>query len=227
MKVSTDACIQGAWAASWLAGQSAGQSGNLLDIGTGTGLLTLMLAQQNAGSHVTAIELNEDAFSQAEININSAPWSEQITVLHASLQDFLSPAVQGKFDFIICNPPFFHNHLPAQHKARNDARHSISLSKEELAHAVNMLLQADGVFCVMYPQTEWKEWLKVGLEHGLHECVTLNVKPGASAESNRAIGLFRKKNNQHLQMETLVIYEEDKSYTAPFIELLQPYYLAL
>jgi tRNA1Val (adenine37-N6)-methyltransferase len=227
MKVSTDACIQGAWAAAWLAGHTAGRGIELLDIGAGTGLLSLMVAQQNTDSIITAIELNEDAFAQAEINKNASPWKENIITVHSSLQDFSIAENQGKFDFIICNPPFFHNHLQAQEKARNDARHSISLSKEELAKAVSELLADDGVFCVMYPQTEWNDWLQVSCEHGLYEELTLHVKPKATVEPNRVIGLFRKKNNQHPQNETLVIYEEDKSYTPQFIKLLAPYYLAL
>jgi tRNA1Val (adenine37-N6)-methyltransferase len=230
MKVSTDACIQGAWASKWLQLNRPEAELKILDIGTGTGLLSLMLAQLNPESSIDAIELNRDAFLQAKQNFNSSPWANKLTAHHYSLHDYLVSGSNGEsklYDFIICNPPFFHNHLQAQQKARNDARHSISLSKEELAHAVSILLHEQGFFCIMYPQTEWNDWLQGSQDHGLYPLFTIEVKPRASMAPNRIIGLFSKKDNQHSETETLVIYEEDKSYTTQFKALLQPYYLAL
>jgi tRNA1Val (adenine37-N6)-methyltransferase len=228
MKVSTDACIQGAWASKWLQSNHPTAGTKILDIGTGTGLLSLMLAQLNPESSIDAIELNSNAFLQAKQNFSSSPWASKLTAHHYSLNDYLEYNRENKwYDLIICNPPFFHNHLQARQKARNDARHSISLSKEELAHAVSLLLHEQGFFCVMYPQTEWNDWLQVSKDHGLYIQFTIEVKPKAAAVSNRIIGLFSKKDNQHPETETLVIYEEDKSYTESFKALLQPYYLAL
>ncbi|MFA6057380.1 MAG: methyltransferase [Taibaiella sp.] len=231
MKVSTDACIQGAWASKWLQLNRPAAGLKILDIGTGTGLLSLMLAQLNPESSIDAVELNNDAFLQAKQNFSSSPWANKLTAHYYSLKDYLVESEHDQenklYDFIICNPPFFHNHLQAQQKARNDARHSISLSKEELAHAVSLLLDEQGFFCIMYPQTEWNEWLRVGKGQDLYAQLTVEVKPKASMVPNRIIGLFSKKNNQHSKTETLVIYEEDKNYTEQFKALLQPYYLAL
>jgi tRNA1Val (adenine37-N6)-methyltransferase len=231
MKVSTDACIQGAWAAKWLQLNHQEVGPKILDIGTGTGLLSLMLAQLNPESSIDAIELNRDAFWQAKKNFSFSPWANKLTAYHFSLSDYLveleHDGENKLYDFIICNPPFFHNHLQAQQKARNDARHSISLSKEELAHAVSLLLHEQGFFCVMYPQTEWNDWLQVSNNHSLYPLLTIEVKPKASMAPNRIIGLFSKKDNQPSETETLVIYEEDKNYTEQFKALLQPYYLAL
>jgi tRNA1Val (adenine37-N6)-methyltransferase len=231
MKVSTDACIQGAWASRWLQQHRHSGDVKILDIGTGTGLLSLMLLQLNPGSSMDAIELNENAFLQARKNFNSSPWSDKLVVYHHSLNDYVAKSGNGlehkQYHFIICNPPFFHNHLQAQQKARNDARHSISLSKADLAHAVSILLDAKGFFCVMYPCTEWNDWLQVGKDHDLYALSTIEVRPKAKMQPNRVIGLFAKKNNQPSETETLVIYEEDKNYTEQFKALLQPYYLAL
>jgi tRNA1Val (adenine37-N6)-methyltransferase len=194
-------------------------------------LLSLMLAQLNADSSIDAIELNNDAFLQAKQNFSSSPWTNRLTAHYYSLNDYLvklrSDGGNKLYDFIICNPPFFHNQLQAQQKARNDARHSISLSKEELAHTVSLLLNEEGFFCVMYPQTEWSDWLQVSNDHSLYPLLTMEVKPKVSMAPNRIIGLFSKKDNQPSETETLVIYEEDKSYTKLFKTLLQPYYLAL
>lgn len=231
MKVSTDACIQGAWASKWLQLNRPAAGSKILDIGTGTGLLSLMLAQLNPENSIDAIELNRDAFLQAKQNFSSSSWANKLMAHHCSLNDYLVESEHDQenklCDFIICNPPFFHNHLQAQQKARNDARHSISLSKEELAHAVSVLLYEHGFFCVMYPQTEWGDWLKTSQDHNLYPLFTIEVKPKASMIPNRIIGLFSKKDNQLSKTETLVIYEEDKSYTGQFKALLQPYYLAL
>jgi tRNA1Val (adenine37-N6)-methyltransferase len=231
MKVSTDACIQGAWASRWLQLNQHATGGKILDIGTGTGLLSLMIAQFNLEWSIDAIELNKDAFLQAGKNFDSSPWANKLMAHHYSLNNYLrkleSRLEYQLYDFIICNPPFFHNHLQAQQKARNDARHSISLSKEELASTVSLLLDEQGCFCVMYPQTEWNDWLQVSKDHGLHSLLTLEVKPKVAAQPNRIIGLFSKKYNQPSEAETLVIYEEDKNYTEQFKALLQPYYLAL
>jgi tRNA1Val (adenine37-N6)-methyltransferase len=231
MKVSTDACIQGAWASSWLQQHCYNSDVKILDIGTGTGLLSLMLLQLHPGSSVDAIEVNEDAFLQANKNFSSSPWTDKLAVYHNSLNEYVAKmgnAPKNKqYDFIICNPPFFHNHLQAQQKARNDARHSISLSKDDLARAVSSLLDEQGLFCVMYPCTEWNDWLQVSKDHGLYALSTIEVRPRVTTKPNRVIGLFSKKNNQPSETETLVIYEENKNYTEQFKALLQPYYLAL
>lgn len=227
MKVSTDACIQGAWAAQWLSARSALPRRKVLDIGTGTGLLSLMIVQVNRGITIDAIELNQEACAQAAENFHASPWREKLTAFHKDLNTFAATVPRNTYDFIICNPPFFHNHLQAQQKERNDARHSISLSKHELAPAVSLLLQEHGVFCVLYPQSEWADWLKAGREAGLYPFFCLEVRPKATAETNRIVGLFAKKNNQVPETETLVIYEEDKKYTEAFIRLLRSYYLAL
>ena len=231
MKVSTDACIQGAWASRWLQQHHYSSNAKILDIGTGTGLLSLMMLQLNPGDNIDAIELNSDAFLQAKKNFSSSPWVDQLAVYHHSLNAYLVKLAgdpgNKQYDFIICNPPFFHNHLQAQQKARNDARHSISLSKGDLAHAVSLLLDGQGIFCVMYPCTEWDDWLRVGRDHGLYALSAIEVRPKATMQPNRVIGLFSKQNNQRSETETLVIYEEDKNYTEQFKALLQPYYLAL
>lgn len=226
MKVSTDACIQGAWAATWLSSKPEPKM-RVLDIGAGTGLLSLMLSQQHPQAHVDAVELNENAYQQAKGNFEASLWKDYLTAHHTDLNHFLTSSQQEAYGFIICNPPFFHNHLQARQKARNDARHSVSLSKDALADAVIFLLQEQGCFCVMYPVTEWQDWQNISREKGLYEMASLEVKPRATAGANRMIGLFGKKDNEHSPKETLVIYEEDKTYTPGFRSLMQPYYLAL
>jgi len=226
MKVSTDACIQGAWAAKeWHQVAKAGC--RILDIGAGTGLLTLMLAQAMPDAHSDAIEINEDAYLQAVSNFEAADWTQHLNALHASLADFVSVAENAaKYDLIICNPPFFHNHLESQSKARNDARHSQSLSKEELATALSRLLKDNGVCCVMFPETEWGNWLHIARAKELHLSKQLNVSPTPTSGPNRIIGLISKKEIKVPIEDKLIIYNTDKSYTEAMKLLLKDYYLA-
>lgn len=227
MKVSTDACIQGAWAARQVQ-QYYGQKETfrLLDIGTGTGLLSLMLAQLHATATVEAIELNKEAYEQALENFVASPWKDRLDVKHTSLADFLQTTkTPRKYDLIICNPPFFHNQLQAPLQARNEARHSISLSKEALAAAVARLME-QGMFCVMYPEREWEDWMQAAKAAGLFCNHLLEVQPRPDLAVNRMIGFFSKKPAITVK-EHLLIYEADKSYTSAFRRLLQPYYLAL
>jgi len=226
MKVSTDACIQGAWAAAWLALQAQDPL-RVLDIGSGTGLLSLMLAQQHLQARIEAIELHADAFAQSQENFAASPWAERLGATHISLQDFTTADKAGAYDFIICNPPFFHNQLQSAEKGRNEARHSVTLTKRELAEAMVQLLREYGTCCVLYPQSEWADWLLAAAAAGLQEIHTLLVQPSAHATPNRVIGMLGKKNNEAPRRDTLVIYDQDKTYTKAFAALLQPYYLAL
>jgi tRNA1Val (adenine37-N6)-methyltransferase len=226
MKVSTDACIQGAWAAGQLY-KTGAQAPSVLDIGTGTGLLSLMLAQLNSGAAFDAIELNKDAARQAAENFSASPWSNRFNLHHTSLADFYASYTGKQYDFIVCNPPFFHNQLQAPGQARNVARHSISLGKEELAGTAAGLLKATGRLCVMYPASEWADWEKTAVLHGLYPQAVLAVQPNSAAAPNRMIGLFGKEKESLIAKEQLVIYEQDKGYTPAFARLLQPYYLKL
>ena len=225
MKVSTDACIQGAWAADQLRFLSA-DSPAILDIGTGTGLLTLMMVQALPEAFYDAVEINEDAYQQAKANFNASEWYYQLNALRVSLADFASNSNYHRYDFIICNPPFFQNHLESSVKARNDARHSQSLSKPDLAESISKLIKIDGQFCVIFPATEWENWLNIAEKAGLFLQTSLSIKPKPSHNPNRIIGIFKKQKTNIISRNELIIYLEDKQYSIEMKELLKPYYLA-
>ncbi|RQO31597.1 hypothetical protein DBR32_06485 [Taibaiella sp. KBW10] len=223
MKVSTDACIQGAWLAKVLQLQPPAR---LLDIGTGTGLLSLLLAQSLPEVHITAIEINEQASIQAADNIQQSPWANRIQVQHTSLQQF-SPA-EDAFEAIICNPPFFHKHLESKDEDRSAARHSPALSKAVLAEKVQEYLAPEGQFGLMYPVSEWADWLKVAAQQGLYCQRQLRVQPHQQKEANRVVGVFGKKPCSEPLTETLCIYEAGtRTYTSDFILLMKQYYIYL
>lgn len=222
MKVSTDACIQGAVAAAYCAAHKATRA---LDIGSGTGLLSLMLAQQNPDLQIDALELDEAAYRQALENSRHSPWAQRIRLWHTALQDF-KPTQDSGYDFIVCNPPFFHNHLQAAQQQRNQARHSISLTKEELATAIRQLLAHEGLCCIMYPANEWGAWQEAALQEGLFAQQLLYVKPTPGKAPNRIIGCYGKAPF-NVQETDLVIYAAPQVYSTPFRQLLQAFYLHL
>ncbi len=137
MKVGMDGVLLGAWA----------NGGNhILDIGTGTGLIALMMAQRNITSMVTAIDIDEGAIAQATKNVQNSIFKNQITVKCESVQEH-----QGLYDSIVCNPPYFINSLSAPDQQRNIARHTDALTYAELMHSAYRLLSDDGEFSVIVP----------------------------------------------------------------------------
>ena len=127
MKVCTDACLFGAWVANKIELNEI-NADNILDIGCGTGLLSLMLAQKTK-AQIDAVEIDKNAFEQAKENINLTEWKEQINIHHGSIIDFKS---NKKYDLIICNPPFYENQLKSVDSARNKAMHATTLSYKDL-----------------------------------------------------------------------------------------------
>ncbi|MEP6616520.1 MAG: methyltransferase, partial [Ginsengibacter sp.] len=139
MKVCTDACVFGGWLANKMT-IIGRDSQNFLDIGTGTGLLSLMVAQKSS-VEIDAIEIEENAFVQARENFRSSPWSK---VLHAIHGDVTTYPFRKKYDLIICNPPFYESDLRSPDDKKNQARHDESLRLDELVNVVSNLLNSDG-----------------------------------------------------------------------------------
>lgn len=222
MKVSTDACIQGAWLAEVFKPLAPK---TVLDIGAGTGLLSLILAQELEQAHITAIEINEAACLQARENMQRTEWKDRMQVVQAALQDIDN---DRQYDAIICNPPFFHNHLESQDTYRNMARHSHTLSKEVLAEKIAALLVPEGRAGILYPVSEWDAWLQLARQNGLYLQQQLWVKPHEGKAPNRAIGVFVKAPVMIPENITLCIYERGtRQYTPECTRLLEPYYLNL
>ena len=160
MKVCTDACILGAWVANTI---EASSIKNILDIGCGTGLLSLMLAQKIEAS-IEAIEINLDAANQATENISNSPWSENIQVIHTSLQNFIS---SKKYDLIISNPPFYEDDLRSGDEHKNAAKHDTALKLVELILFVKDHLADKGIFAVLLPFQRVNYFEKRVNEYGL------------------------------------------------------------
>lgn len=149
MKVGTDGTLLGAWAA------LPTGNGSILDIGTGTGLIAIMAAQRSPKAVITAIDIDADCASQARENAAASPWGDRISIKECALQDFHPSAT---FDAIISNPPYFIDSLLSPDAARTTARHTSSLSFEDLVAGVLRLLAPEGHFSLILPPTEFAKF---------------------------------------------------------------------
>lgn len=221
MKVSTDACIQGALTAFFLKDK---KPRHLLDIGVGTGLLSLMIAQELPQVEIVGIDVDAGAVAQASANFKMAPFKNAVEIIQ---HDIFKWSDERQFDAIISNPPFFKNHLQANELQRNTARHELGFTKEALAQQMCQRLSDEGFVSILYPTTEWKEWMDVSSKNGLYPCLIFSICPNEKKGPNRMIGFFSKKSTVALKEERLVIYQAPQVYTAAFVELMQGYYASL
>lgn len=216
MKVTTDACIQGAWT------PLPTQTKRILDIGTGTGLLALMLAQRSEAALIDAVEYDETAAEQAKENVSHSPWSKRISV---RCNDIRNHESREKYDLIICNPPFFDNALLGPQDEKNRARHTIALSKDELAAAIVKHLTPEGHFSILLPVPEYRYWLSVAEAHGLFPEEQLLIRHRPGAEPKRIVAIMGRGSKGTIREHQLAIVQEDSTYTDLFNDLLRPFYL--
>ncbi len=218
MKVCTDACILGAWFAEKIPTYSS-----VLDIGSGTGLLMLMLAQKNKAD-IDGIELDLPSFKQLKENIGRSKWSAQLKVFPGDVRSFSFPV---KYDFIIVNPPFFEGDLLSPSEEKNMAKHSGSLTLAELIRVMSANLQPAGSFGILLPFHRVTEFEALALEAGFCIREKLLIRQTPAHPYFRAVMHFGQgKENYPLQTE-LVIQTEDGVYTPEFTELMKDYYLNL
>lgn len=213
MKVTTDACILGA-------SVNVSKAANILDIGAGTGLLSLMMAQRTR-AEITAVEIDQNAFEQALENINQSIFREQIKLFHLPIQKF-SPARQ--YDLIVSNPPFFQNHLKSDNLSRNKALHTETLSFEELLESVGTKLKPSGSFVVLLPVYETELLCRLALAKDLFPVKQLKIRHRESSKIFRIITTF-EYSEEKLVEESLIIKNPDETYTTDFQNLLKDYYL--
>lgn len=218
MKVSTDACIFGAWL------KLQKDTKHLLDVGAGTGLLSLMLAQRDHELQIDAIEFDEQAALQARENVANTPWAERINVIHA---DAVGYAYKHKYNCIIANPPFFSNSLLGDNEQRNRARHTLSLTYRNLFAIIKSNLTAGGVASVLLPVTGLDNWEAILRENDWFVSTKLLVHPRVGQAANRVVVTCVHNVTSPCSEEHLYIRNADDSYTDEFTTLMQPYYLGL
>ena len=219
MKVCTDACLQGAFTAQYLLTQSVK---TILDIGTGTGLLSLMLAQQ-IPANITAVELDAAATAQARQNFAASPWAAHLQVTQADIRTL---PVTRLYDHIITNPPFYEGSLKSGNTLRNQAMHATTLGYERLLQAISAHLQPEGSFSVLLPYAAFQGFGQLAEAAGYHPQQILEVKQSVQHGYFRTVGIFSRQRVAPA-ITSLAIYEKQNVYTPEFVALLRPYYLYL
>jgi tRNA1Val (adenine37-N6)-methyltransferase len=217
MKVCTDACIFGAW----MAKQLQDCTGNLLDIGTGTGLLSLLVAQKNQ-LQITAIELDEAAALEAAGNFKQSPWQKRLEVIQVDIRDY---SADVPFDYIISNPPFYDNDLRSGNEQRDIAMHSKELKLEALISSIPRLLQPAGKWAVLLPEHRRAFTIELANQSGWFLEKQLLVSQRMGVVPFRCCLLFSKRDDLFIETETLHI-RESEAYSAGMRALLSDYYLA-
>lgn len=218
MKVTTDACILGAWFAAKVPEYST-----ILDIGSGTGLLMLMLAQQNQ-AEIHGIEIQLDCYKQLKQNIKDSPWADRLFVHPGDVRQFAFPV---KFDFILSNPPFFENDLLSERKGEQIAKHSQELKLDELLTAIRNNLQPYGNFGILLPWHRVDAFHELAKQAGFFLTERLAVRQSPRHGYFRGILHYSLAHEGYADESTLTITGADGQYTPEFTELLRDYYLKL
>lgn len=214
LKISTEACLLGAWAYKFA-------NGKILDIGTGCGLIACMLAQSNPDVFIDAIEIHPEVAILASENIQNSPFKNQIQVING---DIRSISKEDQYDFIICNPPFFTNHLPATLEDKQLAIHDDELNFMDLILAIKHLLKPGGKFAVIYPKEVMDKFENEMDKNGLFVHQLLHVFPTPQSKLLRVICLGSTEKQDKV-LENFYIKDEKNEYTDAFKMLLNPYYL--
>lgn len=215
MKVGTDGVLLGAWA-------SHQNPIKILDIGAGTGLVSLMLAQRFPISQITGIEIDYDAFLECQLNFIESPFNNRCQVVHSSLQNFITDL---KFDLIVSNPPFFkHTHI--QESARNTARQSIDLTFDELISYSANFLSKVGKLCIIIPFESENQLINLARKSNLHPGIITRIKGNSNSEFKRSLISFSKLN-QEVEIDELTIEISRNIYTEDYIQLTKPFYLKM
>jgi tRNA1Val (adenine37-N6)-methyltransferase len=196
----------------------------LLDIGTGSGLLSLMIAQKSPVS-IDAIEIEDGAFQQAIENSGHSPWASRIHVIHADVRAFPFPR---EYDVIVSNPPFYEKELKSGDDGRNLAHHAEMLNMEDLLSVIRKKLQANGRFFLLLPFKRWEEIREIMKGLDLYPDHIIFVRPTVQHSSFRVMISGRKLiPGISPKMDVICIRDEEGVYTSTFFQLLREYYLYL
>lgn len=221
MKVTTDGCFFGAWAAREMQNE---KFRNVLDIGTGTGLLSLMIAQKNK-IKIDAVEIDEDASEQAKENIETSPWKDQVQIFN---EDILSFQPAGKYDCVVCNPPFYENELASEQTKKNIAHHSEHLTISQVLKVIKIYLEMEGKFFLIFPFKRKEEIERLLQQNELHVMSSVILSQSVKHFPFRMIIKgTKKRKNESGSSTSIAIWDEHQQYTSQFVDLLKDYYLYL
>ncbi len=217
MKVGTDAVLLGAWV-------NASNARTILDIGTGTGIISLMLAQKS-DALIDSIDLDKNAYMQAQENVGTCKWKDRIQVHHISLQQYAINS-KHKYDLIVSNPPYFVDSSKALEESRTNARHTDQLPFSDLLDGVLKLLSPAGKFYVILPTKESQLFREMAEEQNLHLTKLTRVITRTDKPEKRLLMKF-EFSQKAVEEDTITIEQDERHcYTEQYKELTKDYYLA-
>lgn len=219
MKVGTDGVLLGAWA-------DVQDTKSILDIGTGTGVIAIMLAQRTAKTQIHAVEIDTKACTQAKQNMAASPWANRLAAFPEAIQDF-ARASRDKYDLIVSNPPFFSGGTFSSNQERNNVRHTIKLPHGDLLISVRALLAKDGKFCVVLPFIEGLRFEEIARTYSLFCTRKTEIHPKADKPIERLLLQFERQEKDCV-VDALVIQKEARNdWTTDYIALTKDFYLKM
>ena len=219
MKIGTDAVLLGAWT------NLDSQPNSILDIGAGTGVLALMLAQRSGTELIDALEIDDAAYEQCVGNFEASDWGDRLFCYHASLDEF-TEEIEDQYDLIISNPPFYTDSFKTENEERNKARFEDAMPFTELLKSISKLLSPTGQFNVVIPFSEEISFIELASKEGLYPSRTLHVRGQESSSVKRSLICFTFEK-QTIETQELTIEIARHQYTKEYINLTKDFYLKL
>jgi len=220
MKIGTDGVLLGAWS------PIPDNAFSVLDIGAGTGIIALMIAQRSFAEQIDALEIDEEAYEQAVENFENSPWSDRLFCFHAGLDEFVEEP-EDEYDLIVSNPPFYTDDYKTENQQRDLARFADALPFEELIEAAALLLSENGIFSVIIPFKEEEKFMALAKELDLFPIKITRVKGTPTSEIKRSLLAFNRKEVKDFPVDELVIETSRHIYTEEYIALTKDFYLKM
>ncbi len=217
MKIGTDSVLLGAWA-------DVTRDRYILDIGTGSGLIAIMLAQKNPSAEIIGVEIERKAFEEAFKNANNCPWSDRIIMIHSSIQEFVIKK-SNSYDTIITNPPFFNSGVPSLESGRARARHTHFLSHTELIEVVDNLLGSKGKFYCILPPGEAENIIELAKYKQLHLNHVVHLSPTEKKPNHRTLMKFSRNRLKTVKESMVINASGSGEYSRDYKSLTKDFYL--
>lgn len=219
MKIGTDGVLLGAWVS------IKNNPFAVLDIGAGTGIIALQLAQRSNAEMIDALEIDENAFEQCVDNFENSAWSDRLFCYHASLEEFVEE-VDDKYDIIISNPPFYTEDFKTADESRDVARFNDALPFNELIDSASHLLSDKGVFAVIIPRKEEENFIKMASEVNLFPSRICRVRGNETSEEKRSLLEFSFEEKA-AKLENIILENSRHDYTEDYKNIVQEFYLKM
>lgn len=220
MKIGTDSVLLGAWC------PLDNNPFSVLDVGAGTGILSLMIAQRSQAEQIDALEIDEEAYEQCVENFENSPWSDRLFCFHAGLDEFVEEP-EDEYDLIISNPPFYAEDYKTENSQRDLARFQDAMPFEHLVEAADLLLSENGIFAVIIPYKEEAKFIDLCAEAELYPVKITRVKGTPTTEIKRSLLAFKRYELSTLTAEELVIEMNRHDYTDDYVNLTKDFYLKM